>query len=255
MEHFYIETTRSNDDSGLIRLSRDLMVAFSLPVDQKKNLSINVGKNGNQVFEGEFKTDEYTIIKRISKDEFYQNYHQLLRCYHEIDISSGELYLIKKKNMATTGMVWFSAEPVRRLGLSIDFYNADKIITLTIDCSVQFGKNVRHFRKASNIINQGKFHLFLRVLFHYLHDYENLSSNLKPLFGQFEEVVNGGKLTLPGISDWQKDNNVAIEKLTNRILSIEKRLLEIDNDTPEERIRMRGELEGLKFALITIKND
>jgi hypothetical protein len=75
------------------------------------------------------------------------------------------------------------------------------------------------------------------------------------LFGQFEEVVNGGKLTLPGISDWQKDNNVAIEKLTNRILSIEKRLLEIDNDTPGERIRMRGELEGLKFALTTIKND
>jgi hypothetical protein len=75
------------------------------------------------------------------------------------------------------------------------------------------------------------------------------------LFGQFEEVVNGGKLTLPSISDWQKDNNVAIEKLTNRILSIEKRLLEIDNDTPGERIRMRGELEGLKFALTTIKND
>jgi len=175
-------------------------------------LSINVGKKGNHVFEGEFKTNKYTIIKRISKDEFYQNYHQLLRCYHEINISSCEFYLIKKKNMATTGMVWFSAEPMRRLGLSINFYNADKIITLTIDCSVQFGKNVRHFRKASNIINQGKFHLFLRVLFHYLHDYENLSSNLRSLFGQFEEVVNGGKLTLPSISDWQKDNNVAIEK-------------------------------------------
>jgi hypothetical protein len=41
------------------------MLAFTLPVDQKKNLTINVGKNGNQAFEGEFKTDEYTIIKRI----------------------------------------------------------------------------------------------------------------------------------------------------------------------------------------------
>jgi hypothetical protein len=254
MEHFYIETTRSNDDSSLIRLSRDLMVSFSLPVDQKKNLSINVGKNGNQAFEGEFKTDEYSIIKRISKDKFCQDYYQLLRCYHELDISSGEFFLIKKKDMAT-GMVWFSGEPVRRLGLSIDFYNADRIISLTIDCCVRFGKNVRHFRKAGNIIDEDKFHLFLRVLFHYLHDYENLSFNLKPLFGQFEEVVNGGKLTFPSASDWQKDNSVAIEKLTNRILSVEKRLLEIDNDTPEERIRMRGELEGLRFALTTIKSD
>lgn len=30
--------------------------------------------------------------------------------------------------MATTGMVWFSAEPMRRLGLSINFYNADKLL-------------------------------------------------------------------------------------------------------------------------------
>jgi hypothetical protein len=144
---------------------------------------------------------------------------------------------------------------VRRLGLSIEFYNTDKILTLTIDCSVQFGKNVRHFRKAGNIINESKFHLFLRVLFNYLHDYENLSSNLKPLFGQFEEVVNRGKLTLPSIKGWEQDNSVAIEKLNNRILCIEKRLLEIDNDKPEERIRMRGKLESLKFALTTIKNN
>jgi hypothetical protein len=86
------------------------MVAFSLPIDQKKNLSINVGKNGNSVFEGEFKTGEYTIIKRISKDEFYQNYHQLLRCYHEINISSGEFYLIKKKRIWLL-RVWYGSLP------------------------------------------------------------------------------------------------------------------------------------------------
>ena len=41
--------------------------------------------------------------------------------------------------------------------------------------------------------------------------------------------------------------------LESRKTTIEKRLIENDQDSPEDRIRLRGEIDGINYALSSIK--
>jgi hypothetical protein len=75
-----------------------------------------------------------------------------LRSIHQIDLSNGEFYLVKKKNTSANGIAWFSGDDKRKLGLLIKFYDDKKDFHLCIDCNIKAGKNAHHFRRAGNTI-------------------------------------------------------------------------------------------------------
>lgn len=256
MVKFFVETSRKHNTSDITRNAKDLMVLVSLPT-QRMHLRVYITKNGNRsVYESSCKSDEYNIIKSAAKDDFYRAYNSCLRNIHHIDLSDGEFYLVKKKQSPVLGIAWFSRQEKRRLGLLVEFFDNEKDFHLTIDCNIQAGKNAHHFRKAGNTLSPMAFRFFFNGVLNFLHDPENYHVGYEILMDQYRSITAGEvpDISPPLSSSWNPDTSVAIDKITNRISAIERRLIELDTDTSNERMKMRGELEGLKFALIAINH-
>jgi hypothetical protein len=256
MEKFFLETSREHNTSNITRNAKDLMVLVALP-SPKMHLRVYITKNGNRsVYETSCKSDEFNIIKPTAKADFYKAYNSCLRNIHQVDLNDGEFYLVKKKQSPALGIAWFSKEEKRRLGLLIEFYDDKKDFQLSIDYNIQAGKIAHHFRKAGNTLSPVVFRSFYNGVLNFLHDPENYHTGHAILMDQYRAITVGEvpEITVFTSSSWDPNNNIAIEKITNRITAIERRLIELDTDTSSERMKMRGELEGLKFALIAIQH-
>lgn len=256
MEKFFLETSREHNTSDITRNAKDLMVLVALP-PHKMHLRVYITKNGNRsAYETSYKSDEYNIIKSAAKDDFYEAYNSCLQNIHHVDLSDGEFYLVKKKQSHAQGIAWFSKKEKRRLGLLIEFYDDKKDFHLSIDCNIQVGKNAHHFRRAGNVLAPTAFRSIYNTFLNFLHDPENYHTGHAILMNQYHNIAMGEvpEITVSVSSSWNPDNTIAIDKIKKRISSIEQRLIELDTDTSGNRTKMRGELEGLKFALIAIQH-
>lgn len=256
MEKFFLETSREHNTSNITRNTKDLMVLIALP-PHKMHLRVYITKNGNRsAYETSHKSDEYNIIKSAAKDDFYEAYNRYLQNIHHVDLSDGEFYLVKKKQSHAQGIAWFSKEEKRRLGLLIEFYDNKRDFHLRIDCNIQAGKIVHHFRRASNTLSPSAFRSFFNRIFNFLHDPENYHVGHAILMNQYRLIAVGEvpEITVPASSSWNPGNSIAVDKIKNRITAIEQRLIGLDTDSSDDRVKMRGELEGLKFALIAIQH-
>jgi hypothetical protein len=161
--------------------------------------------------------------------------------------------LIKKKQSPQKGIARISGDEKRKMGLLIEFHDGKRDFQLSINYNIHAGRNAHHYRKAGNALEPPAFYSFFNAILNFLHDTENYSTNHLLLIEQFQSISEGESIDIPAAADWRADNSNAIQKITGRITAIEKRLIEQDTDSTENRIKMRGELEGLKFALTTIQ--
>jgi hypothetical protein len=225
------------------------MVCVDLFEARKHSIHIYLTKNGNSSSYGFPKTDEYTIVKASSKQIFDQAYSTFLRTAHQCNVAKGEYYLMKRNDGHPNGMAWYSEATESKMGLQIQFYDHPKDFSLTIE-HIKTWQGVQHFRRAGNIIKGEQFHLFFKAALNFLHDANNYSSNFRKLVIDFKEILHGREVQINKDENWALGNSIASVQIKDRISSIEKRLIEVDNDAPDERMKLRGELEGLKFAYI-----
>ena len=248
-EKYCIETSRSDDGSLFSRNAETFMVSVGALEEKRQKLQVYQTKNGNKsCYDFPPKTDEYTIVKATSKEEFEKAYYTFLRAVHQCNTNTGEYYLMKRTNGTLNGMAWYSAECEAKMGLQISFYDEPKDFTLSVE-HIKTWQGVQHLRRAGNTTTAKKFQAFFKVVLSFLHDIDNYSENHRSLVQQYKTVVETEKSLIPIETNWMGDNTIAKEKIKSRILIIEKRLMEFDTDTPDDRMKLRGELEGLRFAM------
>lgn len=248
-ERFFLEIEKETGVKTIYRYSSAMMVSVETNIDRRQHICVYFTKNGNKsAYETDWKSTDACIVKPATKEAFYQAYNHNLAYLHENDYSQGECYLNTSNGRLPHGMARFSASEQDKKGLIIAFHNEPKDFTLRID-NFKTWKGIQHFRKAGHVIELSQFAQFYKGVLHFLHDPENYEIHYELLIQQFKAIIVGEQPELPTYSYMPLDHNPIREKIEYRIAAIEKRLIELDSDSREERIKMRGELDGLKFAL------
>jgi hypothetical protein len=70
----------------------------------------------------------------------------------------------------------------------------------------------------------------------------------------FYGLAAGEKKIEPFILRSEKSFDGVLEQLETRKKNIEKRLIEVDKDSESDRIRLRGEIDGINYAISTVKS-
>jgi hypothetical protein len=256
-EKFYIQIDKTgNDMTTVSRCSNQFFVDIELLEKNNKCLKIHVSKYGNGKDNSIPPSDAETQIKIITKDTFNKYFSKFLQSIHQLDRSSGEFYYLKSYGKVIVGVAWFSENERDKKNILISLDNEKDDFYFTITCTNNW-KNIQHFRRAGNTIEIGKYNTFFKVVLKYIHDRENYVVNYFDIISHFKRMLTGDieEQESKEFGSWQPDNSKIIDAVSNRISAIERRLMEIDSDTLEERIKMRGELEGLQFALNIAKTN
>lgn len=254
-EIYYTQTDKSgNNKITISAYSNSMFIDIELAEKNSKSLVVNVNKYISNKDNWMPRSDEETLVKIISKDAFDKHYSKLLREIYNLDRSSGEFYYYKSYGKKIDGVAWFSNDKLDKKNILIKLDNQKEDFDLTLTCADSW-KNIQHFRRAGNTIERESYNLFFKSLLNFLYDRGNYVINYFDLVDLFNKMLNGDvkEQEMTENIKWQSDNSKLIVAISNRISAIERRLMEIDSDTLEERIKMRGELEGLLFALNIVK--
>ncbi len=108
-------------------------------------------------------------------------------------------------------------------------------------------------RKSGTPISSTQFRQILDLTLKYLSDSESLKVLLLNYIKCFKSLCEGEiDYEIFKISD-EKIFEKVVDQLKVRKRTIEQRLIENDGDSDSERIKMRGEIDGINYALETIK--
>jgi len=145
----------------------------------------------------------------------------------------------------------YSDEKKRR-HLSINFRNSIEDFGLTIH-KMKSHKGRPSARKNGTPIEYDKFRQFFNLTLKFLADSESYMVCLDAFIKNFLLFVDNDADNL--IFDLENEFSIqkVLHQLETRKNTIEKRLIESDNDTIEIRNRLRGEIDGIDYAIRTIK--
>jgi hypothetical protein len=108
-------------------------------------------------------------------------------------------------------------------------------------------------RKNGLPITPTQFKQILDLTLKYLFDADSLKVQLQNFIKCFKRLTEGEvDFEIFKIDDDQLFNKI-IDRLIQRKRTIELRLIENDDDSESDRIRMRGEIDGINYSLETIK--
>jgi hypothetical protein len=184
---------------------------------------------------------------------FLDHYRLALKNISRVTIDAGEFYVIKQSNQWFEAF-YYSPDEKNKHTIHIDF--RDSITDLWLMITSSRGYYRRQFaRKDGTPVSIEEFKPILNLTLKFLYDHESYLIYLDSYLKSFYNLVGGTETVV--VQDFQFTEENAINnillQLENRKATIEKRLIEEDNDTNIDRVKLRGELEGIVFSINSIK--
>jgi len=192
-------------------------------------------------------SDEYTKVKPVIPDIFYSHYKLALKLIHETTIGQGEFFLFRHSKDWYEA-AYYSQDEKNRWSISIDL--RDDIN----NCWIRFQSVPGHkgrptFRKKASPIPSEKFKQFLALILNFFDDADSIPVVGENFITNFRQLCDGDYLTdVPVIHIKTSYENI-LRQLKSRKEYLEKSLIERDNDPPLARAKLRGELEGIQYAI------
>lgn len=227
---------------------------FTLAVDemvedsQRVDLFINrLGQKGHK----KPKSDKYTRVLPILKENFFDYFNRALKYLNEVAITDGE-FLLVTKTVDWFQVFFFSTDPKLKATIIVDFRNSIDDLWLIVEGSTS-AKERANARKYGSAIDVQMFKRILALTLKYLYDTDSVEVQLEKFIENFKGLCNGDDTIVPFTDSDKNNNNFIIHQLEKRKEAIETRLIENDQDGPNDRIKLRGELEGIQYALQVIR--
>lgn len=215
-------------------------------VDFRQYISITINKL-NQKDSEKPKSDVYTKVRPIIKEVFQSHYSLAIKLIYETVLDEGEFYLYRHSKHWFE-VQYFSKDEKNKLHLEIDFRDFIESLWLTVRC-MPGHKGRPTARKKATLITDELFKRFLHLTIQFLYDADSYPVLLEDFIKNFYRLCKR-ESTIEGlILTDEKTLERILEQLTDRKTSIEKRLIENDNDSHLDRAKLRGELEGVAYAI------
>ena len=237
--------------ANVIRFNKTLVVNVDENVEYSQSISIDIDKLNTQEFIVP-QSESYQIVKPIIKENFYEYYYLALKYITEIDHSEGEFYLCKKYSTDYT-ITWFNTDDKNRKSIEVTVINSIETFDIRINASKKW-KDRPAAHKNGKAISLELYGSLFKSIIRFLYDPENLELNAPEFVTTYINSLKNDTVPVLVPSHIEKSIHTICKTIEIRLDSLEKRLIESDTDTPEERNRIRGEVEGLKFSLKVILN-
>jgi len=236
--------------SRVVLWHKNYYIEVEEDVEYKQDLEIYVGRFPEEVV-GKPKSDQWEIVKPILNELFFDHYLIALKRLNKIDLSEGEFYLISH-NKDWFQVEYFSVDRKPGNHISIDFRDSIDSLWLMVRGSSSQRSRSRA-RKDGVPMTVTHFKQIFDLTLKYLSDSYSLKILLLNYIKSFKSLCEGEiDYELFKISD-EKIFEKVVDKLKVRKRNIEERLIQNDKDSESERIKLRGEIDGINYALETIK--
>lgn len=198
-------------------------------------------------------SDKFKKVKPVIKEIFLDHYTLALKFIHETDIDDGEFYL-SKKSKCWYVIEYYSKNEKEKRKIEIDFRDSIEDLWLMFRCTPGF--NGRPFaRKNASPITDVLFKQFLNLTIQFFYDPDSLNTFLNDYIKNFYKLCKGETKIEGFIISAEKSFQMISDQLASRKEYLEKRLIENDKDSSLDRIKLRGELEGILYSLKVINSN
>lgn len=249
ISHVQLEYSSNNRQPEIVKWNKTCYVEMYENVEWRPYISFSIVKFKTDSL-SKPKSDKYQSVKPIIEELFEDYYNHALRNIHSTKLSESEFYLIENsKNWFQ--VEYYSEEEKNKRSVSIDFRDSIEDLWLMVGSNHGY-RGRQNARKNGKPITREDFLLFLNLTLRFLSDHNSYQVYLDKYLKDFYKLVSGDKMI--EIFDLSADKafKEIIEQLETRKKTIEKRLIENDQDTKEDRLKLRGELEGINYSLKTI---
>lgn len=248
-DKYYYSYTTSNflkQEPLVIIWDPNYIVEVEEDVDRRQHISLNINKLNQKDFTRP-KSDTYTKVRSIIKQVFDKHYSLALKYVQQTNLDDGEFYL-HKHNKDWYEAKYFSMDAKSKCSIEIDFRDGVDSLWISLICSPRY-RGRPAARKEATATSKEQFQQLLNLTLNFLDDTSSYQLLLDDFIYHFYGICKG-ETKLEGIllSEGKRFDSI-IEQLVLRKNYIEKRLIENDDDPPLERARMRGELDGVQYAL------
>ncbi len=242
----------SNRFPKIVRCSSLFTVEVDENVDFRQYVTLSIDKLAAQNYSLP-KSDEFTKVTPIIRETFLEYYSLALKYIHETIVEEGEFYF-QNRSKGWIQIEYFSKNGKDKLNMAIDFRDNIEDLWLTLYCTPGH-KGRPGYRKNGNPTTIYLFRQFLNLTIKFLYDSDSYSIFLEDYIKTFYSLFNGDGNVEDFVLDKDKSVEKILEQLNIRKQNIEKRLIENDNDGISERSRLRGELDGILYAIRTIQTN
>ena len=218
-------------------------------VESQPDITISINKFKSHKFDKP-KSTEFEKVKPILKDLFNDYYNYTLKQLYEAVSDEGEYYIINTYKDCYQ-VEYYSIDNKNKRKLQIDFNEDIRGLWLSVYSYAGY-KGRPMARKNGQSITFQIFKNFLKLTLKFLSDHDSFQIYLETFIKGFYQLVSGDtQIEGFDITSEKAFKNI-ISQLEKRKAHLEKRLIEEDDITKENRVKLRGELEGINYSLKTI---
>lgn len=194
--------------------------------------------------------DKYTKVKSVIKEVFFDHYKLAIKYIHETAIDEGEFYTLRYSK-DWTEFQYFSKNEKTKQNIKISF--SDKVDEFTLKIECEPGHKYRpKFRREGTAMPAEVFKQLLNLSIQFCYDPDGMATLVEEYIKKYM-LIAGGDTKVEGlVISTSKSFEEIFKQLQLRTDYLEKRLKENDEDSSLERAKLRGELEGIGYAVKVI---
>ncbi len=194
--------------------------------------------------------DKYTKVKPVIKESFLDHYKLAVKYIHETAIDEGEFYL-RRHSKDWTEIQYFSKNEKYKWNIKISFRDTIEEFTLRVICEPGHKYRPR-FRREAVAMAPELFKQLLNQTIQFCHDSDSMVTLAETYIKNFTLLLGGDTKVEGLVISASKAFEEIFKQLQLRTDYIEKRLIENDEDSGLDRAKLRGELEGIGYAVKAI---
>lgn len=226
-------------------------VSLDEDVEHQPYLSIEIDKLQN--VKSPFPTsDVYCKVKPILPELFQDYYSLFLRTMIDTTLIIDDEYYEQDHHGDYYEIQYFAGEGRMHRKININFSNDVKNFSITLSRSGSYADR-RGWRKNGKLIDKAKFLQYFNLSLQFLADPASYLVFLEDFILNFRKLIKGDTSITGFIKSPEQTLLKIIEQLEGRKHFIEDRLIKNDSDSKLTRSQLRGELDGIFYAIKTIK--
>ena len=248
---YFYETNTVRDWSCVKKWNGTYIVEVKEDVEYEQYIDLSFSKFPNAFFPRP-KTSKFEKIRAILKEIFLDHYNLALKLLNKDISETGEFYLLQQSK-DWYYIYYFSDDNAMKKSISIDFRNFMDYMYLTIHGEPNF-RSRKGARNNGTAITYTHFMQIFRLILKFLYDSDSYDIYQDDFTKNFFLLVQSDEYEdIPDLMfSTDESFKEILERISRRKRKIEKRLIEKDDDTELDRARLRGEIDGLHYALKTI---
>lgn len=252
-KYFYVTSTSSGWPvryiQELVKWNPNFEVEIDEEVESHQNITLYINRLDQKDI-SQPNSSESKKVKSIIKETFFDHYLLALKYIHESNTEEGEFYLLSKSKDWFI-VRYYSKNEKQKQSIEIDFRNGIESLWLRVSAN-KGHKHRPDSRKNGTALDHGRFRQFLNLTIQFLHDPDSYLIFIDDYIKNFLLVADGKERINSFINKTERSFENVLTQLTIRKETLEKRLIENDTDTSLDRAKLRGELDGLQYAIMTI---